>query len=82
MDSLNKSHFLSRLRHERLTGNQMLEALPGGTSSLSISPRPQWAGAAELNEYKNKMGMEMQKMRKIFGRRERLAFVRFHFIRI
>ena len=27
-----------------------LEALPGGTSSPSISPRPQWAGHVDLGD--------------------------------
>ena len=34
---------LGRLRPERLTSKSNKEALPGGTSSPSISPRPQWA---------------------------------------
>ena len=48
MDGLTKPPFLGRLRHERLTSNQMvsiLKALPGDTISPSISPRLQWAGA-------------------------------------
>ena len=48
MDDLTKPLFLGRLRHKLLTSMQMvnsLEALSGGTSSSSISPRPQWAGA-------------------------------------
>ena len=44
-----KPLFLGRLRPERLTSNpiasQQCKALPGGTSSPSISPGPQWAGA-------------------------------------
>ena len=53
MDGLTTPLFLGGLRHEQLTSNQMdgdcrLKALPGGTSSPSISPRPKWVGAQRV----------------------------------
>ena len=63
MDGLTKPLYLGRLRLERLTSYQMvgqyfvniLEALPGGTTSPSISPRPQWAGPIFLPEHPSEL---------------------------
>ena len=53
MDGLTKPLFLGRLRHVIIWSVSRLEALPGGTSSPSIYPRPQWAGPIVPLFYRN-----------------------------
>ena len=46
MDDSTKPPFLGRLRFDWLTSNQTVDwSVDEGTSSPSISPGPQWAGA-------------------------------------